>query len=212
MEEREKIAVSALLEDFKARWQELLNFEAENSRWSTLYVTALILSISWYVNNDHYVSLSDLFNRKENGYFIVSLALVNAVYTLAMAMKGYQIQQIGLYLYTEIGQKVTSLTHVPFNSWERWRREAFHSDERKGKPELVRMIYYPIIGALPAAVSLAILILYLVHAWNQRPWYNFRNLYFYVVSLLVVASAIAAIWTLGINNRWEEVLAESSHK
>lgn len=35
--EGDKLAVSVLLEDFKARWQELLNFENENNRWSTLF-------------------------------------------------------------------------------------------------------------------------------------------------------------------------------
>jgi hypothetical protein len=49
--ERKKLAVSLYVEDFKARWQELLNFENENSRWITLYVTALLLVISWILSN-----------------------------------------------------------------------------------------------------------------------------------------------------------------
>lgn len=44
--EESKLAVSLYVEDFKARWQELLNFENENNRWITLYVTALLLVIS----------------------------------------------------------------------------------------------------------------------------------------------------------------------
>jgi hypothetical protein len=84
--ERDKLAVSVLIEDFKARWQELLNFENENNRWSTLYVTALMLVISWKINNSSYKSLEELFSQGENSYFIVSLALINAIYTLSMAL------------------------------------------------------------------------------------------------------------------------------
>ena len=46
MDDKDKLAVTVQLEDFKARWQELLNFENEVSRWSTLYVTAVIAVIS----------------------------------------------------------------------------------------------------------------------------------------------------------------------
>jgi hypothetical protein len=206
MDEREKVAVTSLLEDFKARWQELLNFENENSRWSTLYVTALILVISWILNNDHYQSLSDLFNKGDNSYFIISLALINALYTLTMALKGYQIQQIALYLYEEIGLRVSSITRQPFNSWERWRREAFQSKERSGRPELIRVIYYPIISALPVAVSSMILVLYFVHEWSRHSWWGGHNLYFYAVSIFVLSSGIAAVWTTGINKKWETTL------
>jgi hypothetical protein len=131
MDEREKVAVSALLEDFKARWQELLNFENENSRWSTLYVTALMIVISWILNNDHYQSLADLFHKGENSYFIISLALINALYTLTMAIKGYQIQQIALYLYVEIGQRVNSITRQPFNSWKDGEERHFNPRSAK---------------------------------------------------------------------------------
>jgi uncharacterized membrane protein len=206
VENKDKIAVDALLEDLKARWQELLNFENENSRWSTLYVTALILTISWLINNDHYGSIAELIKKRENAYFIVSLALINAIYTLAMALKGYQIQQIALYLYSEVGRNISSLIGRPFNDWERWRREEFQSRGRKRKPELVRMIYYPLIGLLPSAVSITILGLYAAYAWNDKAWYGLRNIYFYIVTALVVATGVAAIWTSGMNHRWQVVL------
>ncbi len=212
MDEREKVAASALLEDFKARWQELLNFENENSRWSTLYVTALILVISWILNNDHYQGLSDLFHKGENSYFILSLALINAIYTLAMAVKGYQIQQIALYLYEEVGQQMAAITRQPFNSWERWRREAFQSKRRKGKPEGIRLIYYPIISALPAAVSMTILALYFVHEWGRHRVFGGHNIYFYVVFILVAGSGVVAFSTTKINKRWEKTLQKKSLK
>lgn len=208
MDEREKVAASALLEDFKARWQELLNFENENSRWSTLYVTALILVISWILNNEHYQGLEHLFRKGENSYFILSLALINAIYTLAMAVKGYQIQQIALYLYGEVGQQLSAITRQPFNSWEKWRRVTFQSKRRKGKPEGIRLIYYPIISALPAAVSMTILALYLVHEWGRHRVFGGHNIYFYVVFILVVGSGFVAYSTTKINKRWEETIRE----
>lgn len=206
MDEREKAAVSALLEDFKARWQELLNFENENNRWSTLYITALILVVSWLLNNDRYQGLGDLFHRGENSYFIVSIALINAIYTLAMALKSYQIQQIALYLYSEVGARISALTRQPFNSWERWRREDFHTAERKGKPQLILVFYYVTISTLPAAVSITILTLYGVYEWKQHRWYGGHNIYFYVVCLMVAGMMVAAVSTTRINKMWEQTL------
>ena len=90
--EDRKLAVNLYVEDFKARWQELLNFENENNRWITLYVTALLLVISWVLNNSgRYAGLGGLYSYSDNAYFILSIAIVNAVYTFAMAFKGYQI-------------------------------------------------------------------------------------------------------------------------
>src|SRR2546423_750223 len=93
--EDRKIAINLYLEDFKARWQELLNFENENNRWTTLYVTALLLVIGWVLNNSgKYMGLRSLYSDSDNAYFIMTIAIVNAIYTFAMAFKGYQIQQI----------------------------------------------------------------------------------------------------------------------
>lgn len=208
MDEREKAAVSALLEDFKARWQELLNFENENNRWSTLYVTALILVISWLLNNERYQGLEDLFHRGQNSYFIVSLALINAIYTLAMALKSYQIQQIALYLYGEIGLRVAELTRQPFNSWERWRREAFQSEGRKGRPQIILVFYYVTISTLPAVVSFTILSLYAVYEWGRHRWYHGPNVYFYVVCAAVFGMLAAALSTTRVNKKWEERLRQ----
>jgi ABC-type glycerol-3-phosphate transport system permease component len=204
--ESDKLAVSVLLEDFKARWQELLNFENENNRWSTLYVTALILVISWVINNTTYQNIEDIFHRGENSYFIISLALINALYTFSMVLKGYQVQQIALYLYEEVGSRVSFITGQPFNSWEKWRRERFQSRERKGKPEFIRMIYYSTISLLPLAVSITILVLYGVYELRRHRWYGGHNLYFYIVSTLVLSSLYAAYSTTKINYLWEQTL------
>jgi hypothetical protein len=209
LEER-KLAASVLIEDFKARWQELLNFENENNRWSTLYVTALLLVISWILNNgSKYNGLSELFQQNENSYFILSIALINAIYTLSMAIKGYQVQQIALYLYERIGSRVTELTGEPFNCWESYRRMRFQK-EQKGKPEPVRRIYYGLIGMLPTIVSATILFLYYRYEWHRQAdihgWWSIRNWTFMVVSIMVAASLWFAISTTSLIKEWKLVL------
>jgi hypothetical protein len=83
--ERDKFLVTSLLEDFKARWQELLNFENENNRWLTLYLTAIILSISWILDNSgelgKYKSIAEIF-KGDNSYLLLFLAVINTIYTL----------------------------------------------------------------------------------------------------------------------------------
>lgn len=201
--ERDKLFVSSLIEDFKARWQELLNFENENSRWQTLYVTALILVISWVLSNsgegEKYRNISDIFIG-DNSYLLLALALINAVYTLAMAYKGYQIQEIAQYLYTNIGEKISEKTLIEFNSWERWRRD------ETGSPVYIRTIFYIIIGILPTAVSTTILGLYFYHRYNSEQALHPINIFFYFVSLFVFMSLITALSTTRMNSKWEEIL------
>jgi hypothetical protein len=124
-DDREKLFGQALLEDLKARWQELLNFEAENNRWSTIYVTAIIAVAGWFVNSPKSGDIAGLINTGANAYLLLLLAFVNNLYTLSIAMKGYQIQQLGLYLYTEVRPKLNALTYGDSGTWERWRREHF---------------------------------------------------------------------------------------
>jgi hypothetical protein len=47
MDELSKVAIDVLLEDFKARWQELLNIESEINTWAITYITALFLTVAW---------------------------------------------------------------------------------------------------------------------------------------------------------------------
>lgn len=203
--ERDKLFVSSLIEDFKARWQELLNFENENSRWQTLYVTALILVVSWILSNSgetgRYKKISDIFSG-DNSYLLLSLALINAVYTLAMAYKGYQIQEIAQYLYAKIGDNIFDRTSIEFNSWERWRRD------EKGSPKFIRNIYYFIIGILPTAVSATILGLFYNYRYPVNDPNEWLNAFFYFVSLFVLLSLITALSTTRMNNKWNDILAQ----
>ena len=201
--ERDKMVVNSLTEDFKARWQELLNFENENSCWQTLYVTALILVISWVLSNSgetgKYKNIEAIFSG-DNPYLLLPLALINAIYTLAMAYKGYQIQEIAQYLFKHIGSNISGKISVEFNSWERWRRN------ETGTPVFIRSFYYTIIGVLPTAVSSTILILFCYYRYNNST----RGLiyFFYFVVVFVIVSLLAAFSTTGMNSKWNEILAQ----
>jgi hypothetical protein len=47
-----RTAVDALLHDFDGRWDELLKFEEEVSRWFTLYVTGVIVVVGWLMSDN----------------------------------------------------------------------------------------------------------------------------------------------------------------
>ncbi len=213
LEER-KLAVSIYLEDFKARWQELLNFENENNRWITLYVTALLLVISWILNNrDKYSGLKGLYADGDNAYFIISIAIINALYTFAMAFKGYQIQQIAQYQYEFIAENVWRTLGVPFNEWERYRRETFAG---KRGPEPIRRIYYVLIGSLPTIVSYAIIGLYWSFEWwvqaGRNHWSSPRNWFSVGAFALVTCSLIFSWRTSRLNQRWDELLRKTEKR
>lgn len=203
--EADQAQVAALLDDFKARWAELLNFENENNRWSTLYVTALVVIIGWILNNDRYRDLNELLDRGQNAYFVLLLAFVNNLYTLGMSIKGYQIQQIGLYLFDEVRPRINALTGGDFNTWDCWRRAYFQAPSRRGRPELVRAVYYTSVATLPALVSAAILMIYFVYRWFDSPWYSVQNTCFYLVVAAVVVTFGACVSTTSVNKRWESV-------
>lgn len=209
--EDRKIAVNLYVEDFKARWQELLNFENENNRWITLYVTALLLVISWVLNNSgKYMGLDGLYSYSDNAYFIMSIAIVNAIYTFAMAFKGYQIQQIAQYQYKFLAGEIYDLTEVRFNDWERFRREEFAS---KRGPEPVRKFYYAVISSLPTIVSYTILGLYLYYQWGEQAgrnhWRSGRNWFAAGAILLVTFSLVFSWLTARLNRKWDVLLSEA---
>jgi hypothetical protein len=199
--ERDKLLVLALSEDFKARWQELLNFENENSRWQTLYVTALLLVISWVLTNTgpegRYRNIADIFTA-ENWFFLLSLALINAVYTLAMAYKGFQIQEIAQYLFAHIGRAMSAKIRFEFDGWERWRRD------EKGQPTIIRNVYYLIVGILPTSVSATILALFCNYQYQSAP--SGLVIYFYICSGFVLTTLLLALWTTRMNGRWRPIL------
>lgn len=212
--ERKKLAVNLYVEDFKARWQELLNFENENSRWITLYVTALLLVISWILSNSgKYNGLQGLYREGDNAYFILSIAIINALYTFAMAFKGYQIQQIAQYQYGFLARKIWDTVQVPFNDWERYRREAFAKNRG---PEPIRTVYYVLIGLLPTIVSYTIIGLYwyyeLRNQFKPNGLFSPQNWFSLGAFVIVTCSLIFAILTSKLNKKWDEILKEAEER
>jgi hypothetical protein len=212
--EDSKLAVTLYVEDFKARWQELLNFENENNRWVTLYVTALLLVISWMLSNGRkYNGLAGLYGENDNAYFIMSIAIINALYTFSMAIKGYQIQQIALYQFDFIAGGLWEEVKVRFNDWERYRRDEFA--EKRG-PEPIRRTYYILISLLPTLVSYAILFLYLYYEWSVQASRNglrsFRNWFCIAAFGLVTLSLVFAGRTTKLNKKWDKILERAEKR
>ena len=210
-DDREKLFGQALLDDFRARWQELLNFEAENNRWSTIYVTAIISVTGWFVAGPKSGDISALMKTGVNGYLLLLLAFVNNLYTLSMAMKGYQIQQLGLYLYSEVRPQLNALTHADSGTWERWRREQFQEAVGRGRPERLRSVYYVALSALPLLVSSLILAVYFKYCLAS-PFWDLSNVWFYLSCGAVCVIAWAAISTTSINKRWDAFLAQEEDR
>jgi hypothetical protein len=212
--ENHKLAVSLHVEDFKARWQELLNFDNENNRFITLYVTALLVVISWILSNsEKYEGLSGLYGKGDNAYFIMSIAIINAIYTFSIAIKGYQIQQIAQYQHDFLAGKIWDEIKVPFIEWERYRRTKFA--EATG-PEPVRKIYYVLISILPVIVSYAILLLYVIYEWkiqaDRNHFKSFRNWFCIISFLFVTLSLVAASKTASLNATWLKILNNTKHR
>lgn len=126
--ECEKSAVAALGEEYKARMTQILALDLEVHRWSASYLVALVVGIGWALGSDKIKSLSNLFiddsggAKYDNCYLILSIATVNALYILWMALKGFQTQQLYLYLYSVTGKQISGLISKDYNSYEVWRR------------------------------------------------------------------------------------------
>jgi hypothetical protein len=203
MEDLANVAVSALLEDFRARWQELLNYESEVSTWSTLYYTAFLLTIGWILGRKR-DEVDSLF-RTHTGitpFLVLSIALINAVYILAIAFKGYRIQQNALYLYDVVGKRITRITGEPFNTWDDWRRDHL---SRTGTGTYYS--YYLLVSVLPFLVSGLILGAYRHYEkpWKGK-WREKRNFYFYfVASINGLALILSLLLSLGTFSSWRDV-------
>jgi hypothetical protein len=203
-------AVAALLEDFRSRWQELLNFESEVSRWFTLYVTAVIAVIGWFMGNTSFEGdVQRLLKGHDglNSLLVLALALLNAVYVLALAFNGYRIQQIGQYLYGHVGVRVTELTKERFNVWEEWRRHS-QDDPRVYGPERIRKVYFIAVGAIPILVSILLIGIYWwFEGWTQS-LLSGHNLFSYIVVLTTAANAYVSYSTTAQNAQWQTLIDE----
>lgn len=165
--EREKSAVSALVEEYKARMTQIFALDLEVHRWSASYLVALVVGIGWALGSDKIKSLSNLFiednggPKYDNCYLILSVATINALYILWMALKGFQTQQIYLYLYSVTGKQISELIERKYNSYEVWRRsQVFCSTKRKGNLDWRRSFFFTAFTVLPFGISFSILWMY----------------------------------------------------
>jgi hypothetical protein len=202
--QREEIAVDLLVEDFKGRWQELLSLQNENNRWTTLYVTALVIVIGWLINHNGQTGggLAELYARADNSYLILSIAVVNALYAFSMAYKGYQIQQIALYQHEVLVPRIRKFSS-DFNDWERFRRSNFGTFYGQ---DPIRLGYFILVKSLPLVVSYTIILLYYHYQWNieagTHHWSSWRN-WFCIAALVLVNSAVVlSLLTLRLGKRW----------
>lgn len=202
LSDREKTAATALIEEYKARWQQFLNLDNEVNKWASSYVIAMVISIGWVLGNDKVKGIDTLFLAPNNCYFILSLAVVNASYSLSVAFKGYQAQQICYYLHDVVGKELIRITGIPFNSWEVWRRIKFCSPKRAGKSEWRRSVYYPIITLLPFGVSFSILYMYVDFVGKNLSLLDPRNIYFVCAVAINLLAAWIALSTASFNKKW----------
>jgi hypothetical protein len=149
----------ALVEEFKVRWQELISLQNEGNRWSLLYLSAVLISIGWFLGNPNYATMAALFagHAGADAYLIMLLAVLNSFFTLALVARGWWIHQIGFYCYHVLGRDVRQFTQSRFAIWDGWRRTQFSPVAGKGTVDQLRGISNVVTGILPIIVSLIIL-------------------------------------------------------
>jgi hypothetical protein len=206
--QRQEIEINLLVEDFKGRWQELQSLQNENNRWTTLYVTALLVVIGWLINHNGQKGggLGDLYALADNSYLILSIAVVNALYAFSMAYKGYQIQQIALYQHEILVPRIRNFS-PDFDEWERYRKSKFATWHGQ---DPIRLGYFILVKSLPLVVSYTIILLYYGYQWETEVglhhWRSWRN-WFCAGAFILVNSAVSfSLLTLRLGKRWTKLL------
>jgi hypothetical protein len=205
--ERNQLKVIVLTEEYKARWQQLMSWDEQSDKLMASYAIALVVAVSWILGTERFSTLAQLFSGRDydNSYFILSLALVNAVYILYVTFKGYQIHQMRLYLYKEVVAPLNDITDSQAHQWEAWHRTVFQS-RRKGKPEWRRLLYYPIITIAPFLVSAFVLWSYFQYAGRSLQNFDRHNIYFYFVTAVQLAGLVLSISVTQFNNKWKAAI------
>ncbi len=172
--------------------------------------------INYSSATDKITDLQLFFEKGYNSYFLLFLALVNSTYTFAIAMKGYHIQQLTLYMYDELGSKINSISQLNsaeepfqsrlFNEWENWRKDSFNKPHRRGKPEKIRIVYYVVLAAVPVAITFLIIGLYFYYVFSFSQWYSAQNLFFYTVVVIAITSLLSSIKTIEMNKKQKDTI------
>jgi len=205
MDDISHAALEVLLEDFKARWQELINIEGEINTWTITYLTALFLTVAWVLGQKSKETLAVLF--KEQQLLLLSIAVINASYMLILSSKDYRLQQDALYIYQVIAPRVSEISGELFNAWEEWRRQ--------NTLTWARIVYNIILVAPAISISIYILGRY---AHDERPWrpmrpVTVRKTYFFLVALFhVLALAVAVSSMFTVSRGWRKAIAEQASR
>src|SRR5688500_18061200 len=107
-DEQRLLVTTVLIEEFKARWQQVMAWDSQTDKWMASCIIALVVGVSWILSSERVTHIDQLFRERDgdNSYFILVLAVVNAAYSLYITFMGYQIHQLRLYLYKEIYPKL----------------------------------------------------------------------------------------------------------
>jgi hypothetical protein len=198
-------ALEVLLEDFKARWQELLNIEGEINTWTITYLTALFLTVAWVLGQKSKETLTELF--KERQMLLLSVAVINASYMLILFSKDYRLQQDALYIYQVIAPRVSEISGELFNAWEEWRRQ--------NTLTWGRFVYNAILAVPAISISMYILGRY-AHdegLWRALRPVTVRKIYFLLVLLFHVLVSIVAVSSLiSVSLSWRKAIVEQASR
>lgn len=200
-EHRQALQIAVLTEELRTRWQQLIQWDESVDKWMASYAIALVVGVSWILGTERVGDLAQFFQQRNsnNGYFILALAVVNAVYLLSIAFKGYQHNQLRIYIFTNITGPLNEISNLEANQWEKLHR-------RKGKPEWRRLFYYPIMTTAPFGVSVVVLIMYYLYVGSKHGWFNPHNLAFYFAVLLNIAALVLSLSSTKLNKKWKEVI------
>ena len=179
--------LDVLLEEFKARWQELLQINEQVSTWMTLYATAVLVSIGWIVAHRNENDLSALLKNNVSRSAILFVPVLSGVFFLAISLRGYEIHQTAQYIDEVLAPRISALTHLPFNDWDSWRRMHYVSGT-------AHKTAYILMNFIPAIVSIGGLIVYAIFVKPWREKISLHSVSFYLVALLTSLSVFTAIW------------------
>lgn len=189
-DERMKSAVTALVEEYKAKITQVIGLDAEVSRWSASYIVALVVGIFWLLGNDKQKTVESLFFVAStrtpdypNSFLLLFIVIISCLYILWLTMKSYQIQQIYYYLHAVTSKQVSEMTGVSFNKYELYLRSSKFSKD--GGLDRRRIFYYAAMVILPLTVSASIIVMYMIFILLRQTWEVF-----YAQKAIVIASNV----------------------
>lgn len=199
-----ELLINSLLQEYSSRWQEILAIESEVSTWSTIYLTGVLAAIAWTLGRDKGQTVKDALrlNRRQSPIYLLTLALLNSIFILALAVKSYNIQEIALYIHENLAPRLRVLTGEPFDFWEEWRRIHASSSGRQ--------IFYASSSLLPLVVSAALLRMYRDSVRTQTSRRRVSRPVAFVIGIQVIAIGSAVWMTATMHLAWRREVSTSA--